>query len=102
VTMPVIMDYNLPVSAAKYARLAGAFGIEPQRRSEPELAMAAIQFVRDLNAGLGIPALGTLIKADDLDLLAEKAAANTSRPSNPREADARAFRGMFEAALQNS
>ncbi len=102
VTMPLIMDYNLPVSAAKYARLASAFGIELEGRSEPELAVAAIDFVRHLNHELGLPALRTLIHAEDLDLLAEKAAANTSRPSNPREADAAAFRVMFADALQNS
>jgi alcohol dehydrogenase len=101
VTMPVIMDYNLQVSAPKYARLAGAFGIT-SGRSESDLARAAVEFVRGLNRKLGIPTLGTLIRSEDLDILAEKAAANTSRPSNPREADTGAFRGMFEAALQNS
>jgi alcohol dehydrogenase len=99
VTMPVIMDYNLAVSQDKYVRLAGAFGIERDGRSESELARAAVDFVRTLNRELGIPELRALIKAEDLDLLAAKAAANTSRPSNPRDADQAAFRSMFESAL---
>jgi alcohol dehydrogenase class IV len=55
--------------------------------------------VRELNRDLGIPTLRDLIRREDLELLAEKAAANTSRPSNPREADQPAFRAMLESAL---
>lgn len=98
-TMPVIMDYNLEVSRAKYVRLAAAFGIERAGRGDAELAAAAVDYVRELNRDLGIPPLRELIKEADLDLLAEKAAANTSRPSNPREADVSDFRRMFADSL---
>ncbi|HET7171895.1 MAG TPA: iron-containing alcohol dehydrogenase [Gaiellales bacterium] len=91
-TMPVIMEYNLPAVAEKYARLAAAFGVG----THPEVAIAE---VRRLNAALAIPPLAELIAADDLDLLAEKAAANTSAPSNPREAGAAEFREMFRSEL---
>ena len=99
VTMPIIMDYNRAVTEDKYARLASAFGIRSDGRSDAELASAAVKYVRDLNRALGIARLADLIKVEDLDLLAEKAAANTSRPSNPREADKAAFRSMLEGAL---
>ena len=99
VTMPIIMDYNLEVSEDKYVRLAGAFGIERQGRSDAELAAAAVDFVRDLNRDLGIPPLSALIREGDLDLLAEKAAANTSRPSNPRAAEQLDFHRMLQRAL---
>ena len=99
VTMPLIMDYNLAVIEDKYSRLAGAFGIRPGGRSSSDLARAAVDYVRDLNSALRITALRDLTKAEDLDILAEKAAANTSRPSNPRDADKAAFRGMFESEL---
>jgi len=98
-TMPVIMDFNLEVSRDKYARLASAFGIERGGRSDAELAAAAVDYVRELNRELGIPPLRDLIKVADLDVLAEKAAANTSRPSNPREADVADFRRMFAEVL---
>jgi alcohol dehydrogenase len=101
VTMPIIMEYNFEVSEDKYVRLASAFGIEREKRSDAQLAQAAIAYVRDLNRDLGIATLGELIRREDLDLLAEKAAANTSRPSNPREADKAAFRAMLESALSN-
>jgi alcohol dehydrogenase class IV len=80
-------------------RLASAFGIEHEGRSTLELAKAAIDFVSNLNRELHIPELSTLIRLEDLDILAEKAAANTSRPSNPRDADRDAFRAMFERSL---
>src|SRR5438067_2997202 len=59
----------------------------------------AVDYVRILNRELGIPPLRELIRREDLDVLAEKAAANTSRPSNPREAGVSDFRRMFEDAL---
>jgi len=99
VTMPIIMEYNLAVSEDKYIRLANAFGIERGQRSDALLAQAAVDYVRELNHDLGIASLAELIRHEDLDLLAEKAAANTSRPSNPREADQAAFRIMLENAL---
>jgi alcohol dehydrogenase len=98
-TMPLIMDFNLEVSGGRYARLAAAFGVARDAMPEAEAAREAIAYVRALNQQLGIPPLSRLIDRRDLDLLAEKAAANTSAPSNPREAGAGDFRAMFAAGL---
>lgn len=94
-SMPPIMEYNLPVSEEKYARLAEAFGIDRKGRDDREMAWAAVEFVRQLNRDLGVPKMRDLIKAEDLALLGEKAEQNTSTPSNPRDVDAAAFRDMF-------
>jgi alcohol dehydrogenase len=91
VSMPVIMEYNLDVCAGKYARLAAALGAGRPGASETEQAAAAIGAIRQLNQDLEVPGMAALIRATDLDLLAEKAAANTSNPSNPRGADAAAY-----------
>lgn len=99
VGMPMIMEYNLPVSREKYARLAVAFGIDTSGMGIDAAARAAIGYVRDRNGRLEIPTLAALIDEADLDLLAMKAVANTSTPSNPRSADAAAFRGMFVREL---
>jgi alcohol dehydrogenase len=80
-TMPVIMEYNLPAVTGKYERLAHAFGVEPS-------AQAAVDYVRGLNDRLRIPPL------------AQKAAANTSAPSNPRDVGVDAFREMFRSELE--
>jgi alcohol dehydrogenase len=101
VSMPAIMEYNLPACAEKYARLAVAMGSGQPGDGEERLALAAIAAIRALNEDLRVPAMSTLIRPEDLDLLGEKAAANTSTPSNPRAATAAAYRAMFarEAGL---
>jgi alcohol dehydrogenase class IV len=98
-SMPPIMEYNLPVSKGKYARLAHAFGIERQMRSDEELARQAIGYIRGLNRSLKVPPMSALISAADLDLLGQKAQQNTSTPSNPRLADAAAFKNMLSREL---
>ena len=95
VSMPPIMEYNLEVSAGKYARLAQSFGIDRGGRSDDGLARLAIEFIRQLNHDLGVPAMSELIVAGDLALLGRKAEPNTSTPSNPRDADGEAFEAMF-------
>ena len=98
VGLPMIMEYNLPVSRAKYVRLAQAFGL-PAGADDDETARAAIDYVRGLNEQLEIPSLAQLVDPADLDLLAGKALANTSTASNPMPADAADFRGIFEREL---
>jgi len=97
--MPMIMEFNLPVSTSKYARLAYAFGLDTLGMDEASAARAAIDYIRDRNDRLGIPKLRDLIDEADLDLLAQKAFANTSTPSNPREASVSDFREMFVLEL---
>lgn len=55
-------------------------------------AHRAIDYVRDRNRRFGIPDLAQLIEEADLDMLAEKAFANTSTPSDPLSPDVAAFR----------
>lgn len=103
-SMPPIMEYNLPVSTDKYARLAAAFGLEPERvgperGGDADLAVAAIDFIRQLNRDLDVPPMRQLIREEDLTLLGRKAEQNTSTPSNPRPADAAAFTAMFAREL---
>jgi alcohol dehydrogenase len=94
-SMPPIMEYNLPVSTEKYARLAHAFGITTDGLDKKALARLAIGYIRQLNHDLDVPPMRQLIRAEDLQLLGQKAEQNTSTPSNPRDADAAAFTAMF-------
>jgi len=100
VSMPPIMEYNLPVCADKYARLAVALGVGLPEAGAAQLAQAAIGAVRDLNRDLDVPAMSALVRAEDLDLLGEKAAQNTSNPSNPRIAGAADYREMFAREIE--
>ena len=97
--MPPIMEFNVPVSAPKYARLAAAFGVERAGRSDEDLARAAIEIVRDLNGYLGVPSMQSLIRPADLELLGNKAEQNTSNPSNPRVASAADYQEMFSREI---
>ncbi len=87
------------MSTEKYARLAVALGADHPGLTQTQLAMAAVDAIRDLNADLGVPPMRDLIKAEDLDVLAGKAEANTSTPSNPRAATAADYRAMFAREL---
>jgi alcohol dehydrogenase class IV len=100
VSMPAIMEYNLPVSTDKYARLAVALGADHPGFTQTQLAQAAVGAIRDLNADLGVPQMRDLIKAEDLDILADKAEANTSTPSNLRTATAADYRVLFARELE--
>jgi alcohol dehydrogenase len=103
-TMPPIMEFNLPdpPTAGRYARLAAEFGIATDDLSVETAGRLAIDYVAALNTDLGIPPMAQLIRAEDLDLLAEKAAANTSAPSNPRRAGVAEFREMFARGLASA
>jgi len=98
-SMPPVMEYNLPVSAGKYARLAHAFGVAAGGAGDEEPARLAIEFIRQLNRDLDVPPMRQLIRAEDLQLLGQKAEQNTSTPSNPRPADAAAFTAMFAGEI---
>jgi alcohol dehydrogenase len=102
VSLPVIMAYNMPVCAQKYARLAVALGADAAGATDAQLAATAIAAVRALNRDLDIPPMSTLIRAEDLDVLGDKAAQNTSSPSNPRAATAADYREMFARELTHA
>jgi alcohol dehydrogenase class IV len=102
VSLPVIMAYNMPVCARKYARLAVALGADAAGATDAQLAATAIAAVRALNRDLDIPPMSTLIRAEDLDVLGDKAAQNTSSPSNPRAATAADYREMFARELTHA
>jgi alcohol dehydrogenase len=98
-SLPPIMEYNMPTSKEKYARLAAVFGFDRRLRGDEELARLAIGHIRRLNRSLKVPPLSELINGADLDLLGQKAQQNTSTPSNPRPAGAAAFTHMLAREL---
>jgi alcohol dehydrogenase len=97
VFLPWVMDYNLPVSQARYAeleRLAGGDDHDDQRA-----ALGLIERVRRLSRSLGIPPFEKLgIGPEYFREIAEKSAANNSNPSNPRPVGVEDYLGILRRA----
>lgn len=96
--LPVVMEYNLPVTAVRYAEIARIAGIK-----EPEDEQAAkllVKKVRDMARRLNIPFLHeTGVEEGRLLELARKSFENNSTPSNPREATEADYLDMLQKAF---
>ena len=53
--LPYVMEFNIPVAAARYAEVAIALGCK-QKETELETAYAGVERIRELNRTCGIPA----------------------------------------------
>jgi maleylacetate reductase len=73
--LPPALRFNQPVAAAAIARFGEALGAEPVERSEELARLAGFERLRDL----GVP-------EDELDEVAEAAAARPGAKANPRPA----------------
>ncbi len=80
------MEYNLPVAEARLANLLPAFG-EKASGDQARDALAAIGFVRKLQARIGLPARLRDVKVpeDGLERVAENALLDAAIYTNPRE-----------------
>ncbi|WNG45118.1 iron-containing alcohol dehydrogenase [Archangium minus] len=85
IVLPVVMEFNRPVSTARLARVALAMGDSSNAREEV-LAGNAIDRVRKLNATIGIPSRlrDAGVQEKDLQRIAEKAFQDASHRGNPR------------------
>ena len=85
IVLPVVMEFNRPVSTARLARVAMAMGDTSNSREEV-LAGNAIERVRRLNASIGIPLRlrDAGVQEKDLVRIAEKAFVDASHRGNPR------------------
>ncbi len=99
ILLPYVMEYNLPVSAQKYARIARAMGI-----AEPDDVVAAakaIGHIRELSREIGLPGISSLnVNQDDFDTLAEMSVKNGSNGSNPREITKEGYLELFQRAYE--
>lgn len=93
--LPHIMDYNMPVSEAKYAKVAEV--LAPDR--EPS-GRAAIDDVIRLRSDLGLERSIREMGGDDalLPVLVEDASADFVNRTNPRPVDAPALEALYRAA----
>ena len=100
IMLPHVMEYNYVACIDKFADIAEALGENVDGLSKRDAAHKAVEAVFKLNEDLEIPTFSQSgAKAEDIDELAERSAVNVSVDSNPRKADAAAFRRIFENAL---
>ena len=82
--LPIVMEYNQECTGEKYKEIARALGVKGvDDMSVEEYRKAAIDAVKQLSADVGIPSKLEAIKEEDLQFLAESAAADACAPGNP-------------------
>lgn len=97
IILPTVMEYNAPATGEKYREIARAMGVAGvDSMSQEEYRRAAIQAVKQLSLDVGIPAdLKEIVKAEDIDFLAESAYADACRPGNPRETSVAEIKELY-------
>ena len=87
ILLPTVMEYNAPCTGTKYKDIAVAMGVEGvENMSQEEYRKAAVDAVKKLSAYVGIPAdLKAIVKAEDVDFLAQSAMDDACRPGNPKD-----------------
>ena len=98
--LPIVMDFNKETTGEKYREIARVMGVKGvDSMTQDEYRAAAIQAVRQLSTDVGIPAKLAAIKEEDLEFLAQSAAADACAPGNPKEASIDDFKAMFRQLM---
>ena len=92
---------NAPATGEKYRDIAKAMGVEgTEAMTQEQYRKAAVDAVRQLALDVGIPAdLKAIVKAEDLDFLAESAYADACRPGNPRDTSVAEIKALYEQLM---
>ena len=99
ITLPHVMEYNVPVAAAKYARAARLIGIsEPTDEAHARTLIAWFrELATKIGAGTTLGAFGA--KEADFEAMVPAILASGSTKHNPREATAEDVLAIMRAAL---
>ncbi len=93
--LPIVMEFNQEATGEKYKNIAEAMGVDTTGMDQAAYRKAAIDAVRQLSMDVGIPAKLEALKEEDLDFLAQSAAADACAPGNPKEASIEDFKALF-------
>ncbi len=98
--LPIVMDYNKECTGEKYREIARVMGVKNvDSMSVEEYRKAAIDAVQQLSVDVGIPTKLEALKEEDLQFLAESAAADACAPGNPKEASVEDFKSLFRKLM---
>ena len=97
ILLPTVMEYNAPCTGTKYKDIAIAMGVEGvENMSQEEYRKAAVDAVKKLSADVGIPAdLKAIVKAEDVDFLAQSAMDDACRPGNPKDPTFKDIKNLY-------
>jgi len=101
IILPTVMEYNAECTGDKYRDIAKAMGVEGTENMTIEGARkAAVAAVRKLATDVGIPEnLKEIVKADDIEFLAESAYADACRPGNPRDTSVEEIVELYKSLM---
>jgi lactaldehyde reductase len=97
--LPIVMEFNQDATGEKFKAIAEAMGVDTTGMSQDEYRKAAIDAVKALSKDVGIPEKLDKIKEEDLDFLAESAAADACAPGNPKPATIEDFKALFRKIM---
>lgn len=97
--LPIVMEFNQEATGDKFKYIAEAMGVDTTGMSVEEYRAAAIYAVKQLSVDVGIPTKLEKMKEEDLQFLAESAAADACAPGNPKEATVEDFIALFRKIM---
>ncbi len=97
--LPIVMEYNQEHTGDKFKYIAQAMGVDTAGMDQAAYRKAAIDAVRQLSVDVGIPTKLEAMKEEDLEFLAQSAAADACAPGNPRAASVEDFKALFRKIM---
>ena len=97
--LPIVMEFNQETTGDKYKHIAEAKGVDTAGMDQAAYRKAAIDAVKQLSIDVGIPTKLDKLREEDLDFLAESAAADACAPGNPKEATVEDFKALFRKIM---
>lgn len=97
IILPTVMEYNAPATGEKYRDIAKAMGVQGVDDMTLDNArVAAVDAVKQLSIDVGIPTdLKDIVKAEDVDFLAQSAYDDACRPGNPRDTSVEEIKALY-------
>lgn len=97
--LPIVMEFNQEATGEKFKAIAEAMGVDTTGMDQPTYRKAAIDAVRQLSVDVGIPTKLDKLKEEDLEFLAQSAAADACTPGNPKDATIDDYKTMFRQLM---
>ncbi|MCD8051377.1 MAG: lactaldehyde reductase [Clostridiales bacterium] len=97
--LPIVMEFNADATGTKFKDIAEAMGVDTTGMDQETYRKAAIDAVKQLSADVGIPTKLEKMKEEDLDFLAQSAAADACAPGNPKDASIEDFKTLFRKLM---